>query len=206
MALLFLTYTTFLQGSHSSVHSNLSNPFNISFESSPSSPSTHSQSEHIPTLSPESRSLLTSCITLILSVVALAIRPNMPAPNESTVSRLWRHAKLVVLGVLAPEFLAYYAVMQRLYAERIVTFPEGMSSYSTFTSSSAERAANNLQQRNNWDGRSSTASSHAWADSCSSNLPSRQPHPQSTTLTPNRTPHCTTTPTSFTLSSHIGVK
>jgi hypothetical protein len=64
-------------------------------------------------------SIVWACGLTLFACVWTAIHPNMPAPREHWASKSWRKMKLVVLGLIAPEYIMLLALNQRFNAKNV---------------------------------------------------------------------------------------
>jgi hypothetical protein len=66
-----------------------------------------------------------SCLTVIFACTWLSIHPNIPAPDEGVFYVCMRRMRLMVLGVLAPEVMIFWAVRQWYMARVLETKYKG---------------------------------------------------------------------------------
>ncbi|KZP06180.1 hypothetical protein FIBSPDRAFT_1002718 [Athelia psychrophila] len=116
---LLLVSLSLLQGciapAVSDVIANLTPPFldtDISLASSNSTSDTCKDIDNCRTIV----GIVTSCIATIFACVWVAVRPNIPGPNQSWISRQTESAKVVVVTLLVPEWVLAWAVRQFLQA------------------------------------------------------------------------------------------
>lgn len=60
-----------------------------------------------------------SCLVTIFSCTWVTLHPNVPGPNDSSLTIALHRCKLVVLALIAPEFLVSWAFRQWLVAGRL---------------------------------------------------------------------------------------
>ncbi|KAJ3555739.1 hypothetical protein NP233_g12138 [Leucocoprinus birnbaumii] len=60
-----------------------------------------------------------SCFVTIFACTWVAIHPNIPGPLESSFQRLRRRIAIAILAVIGPEFIALFAIRQRVAAKAI---------------------------------------------------------------------------------------
>lgn len=73
-----------------------------------------------------------SCLTTIFACTWLAIHPNIPAPDEGFFRVQLRRVRLMVLGLLAPEIIIFWAVRQWHIARVLETKYKGLYTCSGF--------------------------------------------------------------------------
>jgi hypothetical protein len=71
-------------------------------------------------------SILWSCVFTLVACVWLSVHPNMPCPTEGWIRKTSRRMGLVLLAIIAPEYIAFFALKQRSRAQRILELPDGM--------------------------------------------------------------------------------
>jgi hypothetical protein len=49
-----------------------------------------------------------------------AVHPNLPAPDDSKIRVFGRRMKIVLVALLAPEYILFWALMQRHAAKELV--------------------------------------------------------------------------------------
>ncbi|KAJ6468374.1 hypothetical protein C8R45DRAFT_468299 [Mycena sanguinolenta] len=60
--------------------------------------------------------ILTSCLITVFACTWLSVHPNVPPPNQSKLAPFWRRLGLMLVAVIAPEFMAGFAARQFLDA------------------------------------------------------------------------------------------
>jgi hypothetical protein len=64
--------------------------------------------------------ILWACLITIFACTWTAVHPNLPPPGASTWKVLKIRLKLVLLGLIAPEYILFWAIEQRRVAKLIV--------------------------------------------------------------------------------------
>ena len=64
-------------------------------------------------------SLIWSCISTILACIWTAVHRNIAGPKQGKVSRILEHGKIIVVGLLVPEWVLAWAIRQFLNARNL---------------------------------------------------------------------------------------
>ncbi|KAJ7029019.1 hypothetical protein C8F04DRAFT_1043653, partial [Mycena alexandri] len=69
--------------------------------------------------------ILAGCLTTISAAIWVSVHPNVPAPGQSRVKLVFRRLGLMLVAVIAPELIVFFAIRQ-FYAARdfVCEFPE----------------------------------------------------------------------------------
>ncbi|KAF8217343.1 hypothetical protein K438DRAFT_2082925, partial [Mycena galopus ATCC 62051] len=59
------------------------------------------------------------CLTTIFACTWVSVHPNVPPPDQSWLALFWRRLKMMVIGIIAPEIMAGFAVRQFLNARML---------------------------------------------------------------------------------------
>ncbi len=65
-------------------------------------------------------SIIWSCLLTVFACTWTAIHPNLPGPDEGKLRILWTRIKLVLIALVAPEYILLWATVQRTAAKKIV--------------------------------------------------------------------------------------
>lgn len=63
--------------------------------------------------------VLRSCLATIFACTWVAVHPNIPGPDETTLMIMLRRLKLMLMALLAPEFVVVWAMRQWFVAYRL---------------------------------------------------------------------------------------
>ncbi len=63
--------------------------------------------------------IIWSCLLTVFACTWTAIHPNLPGPDDEKLRILWTRIKLVLLALVAPEYILLWAVRQRLSARKL---------------------------------------------------------------------------------------
>ncbi|KAJ7130456.1 hypothetical protein C8R44DRAFT_731978 [Mycena epipterygia] len=61
--------------------------------------------------------IIWGCLTTIFACTWVSVHPNVPPPNQSQLALFWRRLKIMLIAVIAPEFMVAFAARQ-FYAAR----------------------------------------------------------------------------------------
>lgn len=63
--------------------------------------------------------IIWSCIATISACTWVTIHPNVPAPNDTKFAMFWRRVKVVLIALVAPEFIVMWAIRQWIVAREL---------------------------------------------------------------------------------------
>jgi hypothetical protein len=65
-------------------------------------------------------SIVYSCLLTMFACTWTAVHPNLPAPDDSKARVFGRRMKIVLVAILAPEYILFWALQQRKAAKELV--------------------------------------------------------------------------------------
>jgi hypothetical protein len=71
-------------------------------------------------------SIVWSCCATIFACTWVALQPNIPGPDETSLTIILRRVKLMMMALIAPELLVVWAMRQWLVSSRLARKYKGM--------------------------------------------------------------------------------